>query len=472
MVVTSAWSRRRGAVLCFQATTSRPDEEATRREGSLGQGASSMASAQQLRRLQRVEVDGLFGLYDHRIDLELNDRVTFLHGPNGVGKTTVLRMIDAVLTDRFDYFSSIPFKRFLLRFDDKAELELDPQEWKTAGGRIRLIARGYHESVAVESALSDAAVIAAEVGHLVRERDIWVDIRDGEPMTDSEVVRKFAGLRLSGGLAMRHRIAGEDVQKFREFLDGTNSYLIEAQRLVRPRRPGQVPSRVVDCSTDLKRRIDDTMAEYGRQAQVLDQTFPQRLLQRNDANDNLSIEELRERMSELDSKTKALKDIGILDETRTPRFQLSGDMEKSQAGVMTLYVDDTAKKLRVLEDLARRARLLLESLNGKFQHKQMRVDRDKGLVVVGDYGDSLPPDSLSSGEQHELILHYDLLFRVAPNTVVLLDEPELSLHLEWQSRFLSDLMAIVQLSSFDALVATHSPSIVGERDDLMVELAG
>ena len=214
------------------------------------------------------------------------------------------------------------------------------------------------------------------------------------------------------------------------------------------------------------------MAEYGRQAQALDQTFPQRLLQRGGANDNLSIEEIRRRMSELDRKTKELKDIGILDETRTPRFQLAGDMEKSQAGVMTLYVDDTANKLRVLEDLASRARLLLRSLNGKFQHKQMRVDRDEGLVVAGDHGDSLPPDSLSSGEQHELILHYDLLFRVAPNTVVLLDEPELSLHLQWQSRFLSDLMDIVQLSSFDALVATHSPWIVGERDDLMVELSG
>ena len=147
-------------------------------------------------------------------------------------------------------------------------------------------------------------------------------------------------------------------------------------------------------------------------------------------------------------------------------------MEKSQAGVMTLYVDDTANKLQVLEDLASRARLLLRSLNGKFQHKQMRVDRNEGLVVAGDHGDSLPPDSLSSGEQHELILHYDLLFRVAPNTVVLLDEPELSLHLQWQSTFLSDLMDIVQLSSFDALVATHSPWIVGERDDLMVELSG
>lgn len=437
-----------------------------------------MASAQQLRRLQRVEVDGLFGLYDHRVDLELNDRVTFLHGPNGVGKTTILKMIDAALTERFEFFRSTRFRRLLLAFDDGTELELDKsvaEDEDAKVGELRLTASGEVKFTAVGALLADAASIATEVGYLEREGDHWIDVRDGEMLTDTEVVqRSRAGLFP----ALRRGLAKADVPWLREFLGAANSHFIEAQRLVRPqyfprwqRRPEAMPSRVVECSKELKQRIDDTMAEYGRQAQVLDQSFPQRLLQRSGANDSLSIEEIRSRMSDLDHKTEELKGIGILDET-PHQFELVGNMDRSQAGVMTLYVDDTAQKLKVLEDLASRARLLLDSLNGKFQHKQMRVDRDEGLIVAGEHGDSLPPDSLSSGEQHELILHYDLLFRVAPNTVVLLDEPELSLHLEWQSRFLSDLMAIVQLSGFDALVATHSPSIVGGRDDLMVELAG
>ena len=436
-----------------------------------------MSSVQRLRRLCRVEVDGLFGLYNHRFDLELNDRVTFLHGPNGVGKTTILKMIDAVLTERFDLIRGIPFKRLLLRFDDETDLELDmAKAHETAGGEFRLTANGRTKPIAVGLVLSDAAAIAAEVEYLEREEDVWVDIRDGVPLTDAEVVQMY-GRRIRS--IVRDRSAEEDVQWFREFLSTANSYFIEAQRLIRPqylrrwpRRQGPVPPRVVDCSTDLKRRIDKTMAEYGRQAQVLDQTFPQRLLHRSGEIDDFSIDEVLTRLSDILRKTRELKDIGILDETRTPQFQLAADMERFQVGVMTLYVDDTAKKLQVLEDLAGRVRLLLASLNSKFQHKQVRIDRDMGLIVAGEHEDSLPPDSLSSGEQHELVLHYDLLFRVEPNTVVLLDEPELSLHLEWQSRFLSDLMAIVQLSSCDALIATHSPSIVGERDDLMVELSG
>ncbi len=434
-----------------------------------------------LRRLERVEVDGLFGIYNHHIDLKLDARVTLLHGPNGVGKTTILKMVHALLTREFSYLRQVPFERLLLRFHDGAELELTRDDGGTDAevGTLQLTANGVNKSTSVPLTPSMAEVTAAEYDFLQRMGEgAWIDRRDGELLTDLEVVRRYGPPRLGLVSAARAVYSDkQDVPWLREFLDTANSHFIEAQRLVRwpylPRRSRRPPdagtSRVVECSSDLKREIDDTMAEYGRRAQTLDQSFPQRLLQHSAAGDNLPVDDIRKQMEDLDRQTEYLKKIGILEGTPIDRFQLGDDMDPSQAGVMTLYVDDTAAKLQVLEDLARRARLLLESLNEKFKNKQILVDRKEGLAVKVN-GEPLPLDSLSSGEQHELILHYDLLFRVQPNTVVLLDEPELSLHVEWQSRFLDDLMAIVELSDFDALVATHSPDIVGTREDLMVAL--
>ena len=59
------------------------------------------------------------------------------------------------------------------------------------------------------------------------------------------------------------------------------------------------------------------MAGYGRQAQTLDQTFPQRLIS---ATEQLSQDELRDRMTTLDEKTEEFKSIGILDETPAHPF--------------------------------------------------------------------------------------------------------------------------------------------------------
>jgi predicted ATPase len=53
----------------------------------------------------------------------------------------------------------------------------------------------------------------------------------------------------------------------------------------------------------------------------------------------------------------------------------------------------------------------------------------------------------------------------------LIDEPEISLHVDWQLQFLEDIKNVISLSPFDVLLATHSPLIINRRWDLTVELA-
>jgi len=92
------------------------------------------------------------------------------------------------------------------------------------------------------------------------------------------------------------------------------------------------------------------------------------------------------------------------------------------------------------------------------------------IEVITKNNERLNPRLLSSGEQHEIILLYDLIFNTSDNTLVLIDEPEISLHIDWQMSFLSDLESISRLSFPQFLIATHSPSIIGNRFDLCKEI--
>ena len=62
---------------------------------------------------------------------------------------------------------------------------------------------------------------------------------------------------------------------------------------------------------------------------------------------------------------------------------------------------------------------------------------------------------------------FDLLFNVKAGSLVLIDEPEISLHVSWQLKFISDVEKISELSNFQFIVATHSPQIINDRINQM-----
>jgi predicted ATP-binding protein involved in virulence len=138
------------------------------------------------------------------------------------------------------------------------------------------------------------------------------------------------------------------------------------------------------------------------------------------------------------------------------------------------------KKLSVFAEIASKIDLLRKIINNKFaySYKEINFSKEEGFIFTTNYNyplsnsKILSPKDLSSGEQHELVLLYELLFKVKPNSLVLIDEPELSLHVGWQIQFLKDLQEITKLADLDVLMATHSPDIIQDRWDLTVELKG
>src|SRR6266568_1923021 len=82
--------------------------------------------------LAEFEVQGLFGRYHHDIKFPISKpdepqpSLVILHGPNGVGKTTVLRMIDGFMRLDFDTFRENPFKTAALRFTTGSCIEVRP----------------------------------------------------------------------------------------------------------------------------------------------------------------------------------------------------------------------------------------------------------------------------------------------------------------------------------------------------------
>jgi predicted ATP-binding protein involved in virulence len=138
---------------------------------------------------------------------------------------------------------------------------------------------------------------------------------------------------------------------------------------------------------------------------------------------------------------------------------------------ISLYLSDSVKKYEALEPFADKLRLFLDTVNTKFSPtKSVEIGGREGIRIGLSDGGEIHPRLLSSGEQHEIVLLFDLIFFSDPGTLVLIDEPEISLHIDWQKKFLSDVEAIGSAADLKFLLATHSPTIIGTRVDICQEI--
>lgn len=437
-----------------------------------------------LLRIRSIVVEELFGLYTHHVDLRLDDRVTIIHGPNGVGKTVLLEMIDALLSGALSRLARVGFKSMMISFTDGSELiarKTMPDRPADSELHIQLRQPGLpvqEGNVPIQRMYrSELLEYAEELPWIsVLGDDTFVDRRTGERLSPEKVYSRYRD-QLPRAVVRRERAAHPDFVA--AFANKVGCHVIEAQRLLRmdyktgvrsSRVEGTMVYTVREYANDLARRISEALGRYARESQSLDQSFPRRLLAPGGI--SYTLPQIRSSMSTLDAERLELKNVGLLEEASVYPFDTSAlnDYDQTQARVMTLYIQDTQTKLGVLSNLSQRIAILLRNVNKKLRNKRVQVDREKGLLVLGHDDRPMELEQLSSGEQHEIVLHYDLLFKVRPNTLVLIDEPELSLHVAWQKAFLPDLQEIIQAANFDALIATHSPFIVGDKTELLVPL--
>ena len=159
---------------------------------------------------------------------------------------------------------------------------------------------------------------------------------------------------------------------------------------------------------------------------------------------------------------------------------LREDHSDHEKKLLSLIVDDIHEELDILGEF----RSKIDNFS-KFIHKfgfmpgfecdftQGTMELKSGNSETGTDSEeelSIPLSSLSSGEQNLLLMIFDLIFDAQESSLILIDEPEISLHISWQNKFLKYVYEIKDIYQFDVIVATHSPDIIYDHWDWTVAL--
>jgi len=427
--------------------------------------------------LVRAEAFDVLGEYYHWFEIPRGEEFAIVYGPNGVGKTKFLEIIHAMIGLDSRKLTGLPFREAILRFADGTILQAQADAAETveaAHERRRskkafkfILGRPGRDPHEWSPGDDDAeGWLLENTSWRPSGGSYWEDYRDGETVTIQELERRFPEIR-----DLDRSIPGA----FRGLRRVVKSYLIETQRLRvesaldRPGRfsfrpPGQTESsssRVNDQAKTMRSLVNKSQTEHSTITQKLDRTFPNRVLETESP--KVDAERIRARYEDQNAFRSRLARVASVDLAEA--FDLPDrDLEGWEQKLLTLYLDDAEAKLAPFVELLKKIELLEDILNSRLLGKRLRVTAKDGLSVRRERdGQLIPLDSLSSGEQHEIILLFDLLFNVPAGALVLIDEPEISLHVVWQMGFIPDVERIAELAGFKFVVATHSPQIINDR---------
>jgi len=220
--------------------------------------------------------------------------------------------------------------------------------------------------------------------------------------------------------------------------------------------------------------------DYAASTQQLDATYPQRyisLCYEMEKGILPPAESITEKLANIRLEQKKLKNLGFLSyqPKQDQDFCIADEEIEGETGVLAalkLYIEDTEKKYLIFSDLERKIDLLIQIINSLFLSLSFQIRADKGFYFMVSDNEGIAPERLSSGEQNQLVMYYDLIFSTDPGTLVLVDEPEISLHIVWQRLYLDYIKKITNITGSDFIIATHSPQLIHTNWDYTVDLSG
>jgi predicted ATP-binding protein involved in virulence len=350
--------------------------------------------------LKSVRIEGLFGMFDHTIELK-EQNLTILYGANGVGKTTVFKIIDELfkvfngghsLTTLYAY----PFECLYILYNNEnyqLRTHQNMPEWKSQ-----------------TPTLKTKLISTQRLQTLEKENSLRID------QTNNKLVNNAA------------KYAKEIVEKYNILLK-----------------------------------------KYETQANELKMSLGERLKNKSVRKD-LSDAELHEIWEEVQQKLADLQAVGLWEEGNkiSPPETTTDPVDRA---ILSVNWQDLRESLKAYDGLYAQLALFLDIINNRrFSFKSVQFKPEEGFIFTNHKGVRLKAEDLSSGEQHEFILMYELLFEIPEHSLVMIDEPEISLHVTWQMEFVNDMLEIIKMRNISIMAATHSPDIINGRWDLTVNL--
>jgi len=420
------------------------------------------------------------------LDIEFDDQLTFLTGSNGCGKTTALKLISAILQPNIDLIDSIDFDSIILTFSiEKKTFEIVFKRIKYKNENdniIWMISSKSRQKISLELPNKKDGVfrLYPKQQRTIFDREESNSLRENvfNEFVNSEYYKILKTISTPIFLGIDRKIIGSGDQTERRqhsriigaSINERSFY--DAQRIIVDYVSGMA-DRKKELSEKFKLNIFKSLFEYVEfdEKKAIFSHISNNDLEKKKITVLKSIQKL-----ELGNDiSEAIESYYNLIGKIQPKIFENISKERNQDEFNEWFINrshlhrieaiskhavqfqkEIDKLDKPLNEIVRLTNLFFQESN-----KSLRIN-PSGFIHVYWSERKITSRNLSSGEIQIIVLLTHLVFCEyrKESSVFVIDEPELSLHLSWQEKFVDAILEASPSTQF--ILATHSPAIISK----------
>lgn len=430
-------------------------------------------------RIKSVEVKGLFNQFNYNFDFDNGEDISILIAPNGCGKTTIFKFVRFIFNpDFYDMLEikDIPFESVTCILSNGKKVMLTKEEDTIKKSTTGLFSDSNEQEFDVYAKFK---VFITDGEQAVASYHNPINVNREYTFSKRDYYLNFTSRAISIINTLREYDCFVDIS----FISADRLHVVEQKRYVGDPARNDFAHRF-----DLELPFDDEPEPRDRDSLTVAQEKLTNLL--NDVNEKYNdkqsnakdvllfkyliegkkeytLEEVQDKWKRYIHNLKKYKEIGLIKDVsflvepeQIPQYY------ENKGQFLSTYVDIFLGTLEPLEEQYSRLKLFRKIFNERNKVTQKEIRYENREIVLYVRGEKLPLSVLSSGEKHDFVMFFNLIFNSEDKDIVLIDEPEISLHISWQESYLDYLLEICELNGLQAIIATHSPSIVNGHFEL------